>query len=92
MREKPIEQKCRRLVGRAGGWLVKLTWINGIPDRMVIAPPGIIFFVEFKAPSQKARPLQLARIRRIKRMGFNAYVVDNYDDFADLFERFQEAV
>ena len=87
--EKNIEQKSRRLVERSGGWLVKLTWINGIPDRLVLAPPGIIYFVEFKKPGVKARPLQSARIRRIKRMGFQAYVVDNYAEFVLLFERFQ---
>lgn len=89
--ERDVEQRSRRRVERVGGWLVKLTWINGIPDRMVLAPPGIIFFVEFKKPGEKARKLQLARIRRLKRMGFQGYVIDNYREFDHLFGRFQKA-
>lgn len=92
MREKTIEQASRRTVTRHGGWLVKLTWINGIPDRLVLAPPGIIFFVEFKRPGEGATPLQRARIRRIKRMGFHAYVVDNHEHFVLLFKSFQRDV
>jgi len=89
--EKDIEQKSRRTVESVGGWLVKLTWIRGIPDRMVLAPPGIIFFIEFKRPGEQGRKLQLARIRRLKRMGFQGYVVDNHHEFAKLFERFRRA-
>ena len=89
--EKNTEQKSRRLVERCGGWLVKLTWINGIPDRMVLAPPGIIFFVEFKRPGETGKPLQLSRIRRLKRMGFQGYVIDNYAEFEKVFNRFKQA-
>ena len=91
MLEKDIEQKSRDTVARAGGWLVKLTWINGIPDRMVLAPPGIIFFCEFKQPRGARKSLQSSRIRRLKRMGFCGYIIDNHDEFVRLFNRFQIA-
>ncbi|MGI9570246.1 MAG: VRR-NUC domain-containing protein [Desulfobulbia bacterium] len=81
MLEKSIEKRCRLYVRRCGGWLVKLTWIKGIPDRMVLLPGGVIFFVEFKRPGEKLRKLQDYRRKQITKMGFTCLVLDSYEDF-----------
>ena len=77
MRERQIEQKLVKAVKAAGGIAPKLTspGFDGMPDRMVLMPEGRIAFVEVKAPGEKPRPLQLARHRLLRRLGFRVYVL-----------------
>ena len=79
MREKVIEQKLVAEVKKRGGICPK--WVSpgfdGMPDRMVLMPEGRIAFVEVKAPGEKPRPLQLARHRLLRRLGFRVYVLDS---------------
>ena len=79
MRERQIEQKLVKAVKAAGGIAPKLTspGFDGMPDRMVLMPEGRIAFVEVKAPGEKPRPLQLARHRLLRRLGFRVYVLDS---------------
>lgn len=79
MREKNIEQKFVHSVKAAGGIVPKLVspGFDGMPDRMVLMPEGRIAFVEVKAPGEKQRPLQLARHRLLRRLGFRVYVLDS---------------
>lgn len=79
MREKTIEQKFREAVRNAGGLAVKFTspgW-DGMPDRLALLPGGRMAFVEVKAPGKKPRPLQLARHRTLRQLGFRVYVLDD---------------
>ena len=79
MREKNIEQKFAHAIKAAGGIVPKLVspGFDGMPDRMVLMPEGRIAFVEVKAPGEKPRPLQLARHRLLRRLGFRVYVLDS---------------
>lgn len=79
MREKTIEQKFREAVRNAGGLALKFTspgW-DGMPDRLALLPGGRMAFVEVKAPGEKPRPLQLARHRTLRQLGFRVYVLDD---------------
>lgn len=79
MREKTIEQKFREAVKNAGGLALKFTspgW-DGMPDRLALLPGGRMAFVEVKAPGKKPRPLQLARHRTLRQLGFRVYVLDD---------------
>lgn len=79
MREKTIEQKFREAVRNAGGLALKFTssgW-DGMPDRLALFPGGRMAFVEVKAPGKKPRPLQLARHRTLRQLGFRVYVLDD---------------
>ena len=78
MREKTIEQKFVMAVKRVGGLALKFTspGFDGVPDRIVLLPGGKVAFVEVKAPGEKPRPLQLARHRLFRRLGFRVYVLD----------------
>lgn len=79
MREKTIEQKFREAVRNAGGLALKFTspgW-DGMPDRLALLPGGRMAFVEVKAPGKKPRPLQLARHRTLRQLGFWVYVLDD---------------
>ncbi len=79
MREKTIEQKFRAAVKAAGGLALKFTspGFDGVPDRLALLPGGRMAFVEVKAPGEKPRPLQLARHRLLRQMGFKVYVLDD---------------
>lgn len=79
MREKVIEQKFREAVRNAGGMAVKFTspGLDGMPDRLALLPGGRMAFVEVKAPGKKPRPLQEARHRMLRRLGFKVYVLDD---------------
>lgn len=78
MREKHIEQKLCQSIRAAGGICPKLTCpgFDGMPDRMALLPGGKVGFVEVKAPGKKPRPLQRARHRLLKSLGFPVYVLD----------------
>ena len=79
MREKTIEQKFRAAVKAAGGLAVKFAspGFDGVPDRLALLPGGRMAFVEVKAPGKKPRPLQLARHRQLRQLGFKVYVLDD---------------
>ena len=79
MREKQIEQKLVQEVRKNGGICPKLTspGFSGMPDRLLLLPHGRMAFVELKAPGQKPRPLQAARHRLLRGLGFRVYVLDD---------------
>ena len=81
MREKQIEQALVREAGKRGGICPKLTspGFSGMPDRMMLLPGGKIGFVEVKAPGENPRPLQMARHRLLRRLGFRVYVLDGVE-------------
>lgn len=79
MLEKTLEQKFVTEVKRVGGLALKFVspGFDGVPDRLVLLPGGKLGFVEVKAPGKRPRPLQLARHRLLRRLGFNVYVLDD---------------
>ena len=88
MREKAIEQKLIKPVKAMGGIAPKFTspGFDGMPDRLVLIPYGRIAFVEVKAPGEKARPLQLARHRLLRGLGFKVYVLDNEEQIGGIID------
>ena len=91
MREKTIEQKFRAAVKAAGGLAVKFTspGFDGVPDRLVLLPGGRMAFVEVKAKGKKPRPLQLARHRLLRRLGFKVYVLDDESQIGGIIDEIQ---
>ena len=79
MLEKTLEHKFVTEVKRVGGLALKFLspGFDGVPDRLVLLPGGRLGFVEVKAPGKRPRPLQLARHRLLRRLGFNVYVLDD---------------
>ena len=80
MREREIEKHLIDEVKRRGGLCEK--WISGTagwPDRLVLLPDGVFAFVELKAPGENPRPLQRARHRKLRSLGFKVYVIDSID-------------
>lgn len=48
----------------------------GFPDRICLAKPGLIVFVETKAPGKTARGLQIKVHNKLKSLGFRVEVLD----------------
>ena len=93
MREKAIEQKFVAAVKAAGGLALKFTspGFDGVPDRIALLPGGKMVFVEVKAPGEKPRPLQLARHRLLRRLGFKVYVLDDESQIGGMIDEIQSA-
>ncbi|MDE6995033.1 MAG: VRR-NUC domain-containing protein [Lachnospiraceae bacterium] len=93
MREKTIEQKFVAAVRAAGGLALKITspGFDGVPDRIALLPGGKMAFVEVKAEGKKPRPLQLARHRLLRRLGFQVYVLDDESQIGGMVNEIQSA-
>ena len=93
MREKVIEQKLVAEVKKAGGICPK--WVapgfDGVPDRIAMFPGGKIAFVEVKAPGEKPRPLQTARHKLLRKLGFSVYVLDGMEQIGGILDEIQAA-
>ena len=88
MREKQIENKLATEAKKLGGIAVKFVSpsFDGMPDRLVLMPDGHIAFVELKAPGKKPRPLQLARHRLLRSLGFRVYVIDSVEQIGVMLD------
>ena len=78
MKETAIEKKLVQSVKAKGGIALKFVSPSyaGMPDRLVLLPGGVFAFAELKAPGMKPRPLQVARHRMLRSLGFKVYVID----------------
>ena len=93
MLEKTIEHKLTVAVKKAGGIAVKFVSpsLDGMPDRLVLLPDGLIAFVELKAPGKRPRPLQEARHRLLRSLGFKVYVIDKPEQIGGMLDELQTA-
>ena len=93
MLEKTIEHKLTVAVKKAGGIAVKFVSpsFDGMPDRLVLLPDGLIAFVELKAPGKRPRPLQEARHRLLRSLGFKVYVIDKPEQIGGMLDELQTA-
>ena len=80
MLEKTIEKKLTTAVKKAGGIAPKFVSPSfaGMPDRLILLPDGKFAFAELKAPGESPRPLQKARHRRLRSLGFVGQVLQGF--------------
>ena len=88
MREKTIEKKLADAVKARGGLVPKFTSLgfDGMPDRIVLMPGGRMVFVEVKSPGKAPRPLQEARHRLLRQLGFHVYVLDDESQIGGILD------
>ena len=81
MREREVEAALVKAVKARGGICPK--WVSpgldGVPDRIVLLPGGKVGFVELKAPGEKPRKLQIARMGQLERLGYKCFVCDSIE-------------
>ena len=84
--EKQIEQSMVKAVKNMGGIAPKFVspGFDGMPDRIVLLPHGLMAFVEVKAPGKKPRPLQVSRHGLLQRLGFKVYVLDDMNQIGGI--------
>lgn len=92
--EQAVEKYLCRQVHDRGGMCVKLNCYNGIPDRLVILPPGKdgkdgkCVFVELKADGGRVAPIQCAVHAKLRRMGQLVFILWDFsmvDSFINYF-------
>lgn len=91
--EKVLEKKFNALVkNRLKGWSIKLLPFNiaGLPDRMALLPLGRIFFAEIKTTGRPLRAIQKVIIDKIRKLGFNVYIIDNSEYLNEIIEKYAE--
>ena len=88
MREKTIEHKLTIAAKNMGGIALKFVspGFDGMPDRIVLLPGGHMGFVEVKSMGCKPRPLQLARHRLLRGLGFKVYLLDNKQQIGGILD------
>lgn len=81
--EKELEAAVVRRIKAIGGLCLKWTSpsANGVPDRIILLPGGIIAFAELKRPKgYQIGPLQKHWAERLKRLGFKHYFIHTESD------------
>ena len=88
MKEKELEQMLVAAVKNCDGICPKLVspGYDGMPDRMALLPKGHIGFVEVKTPGEKPRPLQKARHKMLRKLGFKVYVLDSPEKIKEIID------
>lgn len=85
MRERHIERHLVKRVKEQGGEVRKVAWPGrvGAPDRVVMLP-GLLVWVELKAPGKLPRVVQLREHERMRRMGQTVLVIDSIEMIEEL--------
>lgn len=82
MLESEVEKYlCKRVKKELKGMALKFVspGFNGVPDRIILIPPGRLYFVETKAPGEKLRKLQEWVKGLITELGFKVFRLDTKD-------------
>ena len=76
MLEKKIERRLRGMVQERGGLTYKFKSSEaGVPDRIVITPNGVVWFVELKTKEGRVSKIQEYQINKLKKAKANVRVV-----------------
>jgi hypothetical protein len=81
MTEKEIENRLCTLVRQRGGLTYKFTSPNnpGVPDRIVITPDGVVWFVELKTLLGHLTRMQDWQRIELEKRGANVRVIRGWD-------------
>lgn len=79
MLEKDVERAVCEYARSRGHLAYKFTspQRSAVPDRLMIAPGGLVYMIEFKAPGKKPTPAQQREHDRLRAQGVNVYVIDD---------------
>jgi Holliday junction resolvase len=85
MTEKEIERRMVKLVRERGGLTYKFTSPNapGVPDRIIITPAGVVWFVELKTTIGRMANIQKWQKEQLEKQGANVRVIRGWDAAKD---------
>lgn len=77
--EKTLERNLVCKVKELGGIALKYSsmYVTAYPDRIVMFPGGLLFWVELKSPGKVPTELQNIRHEELRALGQKVYVVDS---------------
>lgn len=77
--EKQYEKKLRLWCQKGGGECLKFysAYSTGWLDRVILMPGGQFYPCEVKSDGVDLSPLQKARVKKLKRMGFTVLIVNS---------------
>jgi hypothetical protein len=90
--EKLIEKTLAAEITKLGGWSFKLpcVYVSGLPDRLCLLPGGVIFFAELKSTGKKPTAVQKLIHEKIRRLGFEVYVIDSIEQLLKILNTYLE--
>lgn len=79
MQEARLERRLARAIEQRGGvaWKLTVPGRRGVQDRLVLMPPGRLWFVEMKTPGKRLRPLQTYRADQLRSLGFHVRTISS---------------
>ena len=88
MQERQIEIKLKCAVKDRGGLALKFVspGVVGVPDRIVLAQSGKVYFVELKAPGKRLSPRQIKMAAVLERIGHKVWVIDSMEKVKEFVE------
>ena len=90
--EKEIEQHLVRQIESLGGKCIK--WNSrstaGVPDRIVIFPNGVIWFVELKCATGELSLVQAYVLETLTELRCNCIVLDSKESVNEFCKRYSE--
>jgi hypothetical protein len=89
LRESSVEQVVVACAEARGGvaWKLNPAWTVGIPDRLVLLPPGRVVFVETKSEDGRVRKKQAWIHEKLRAMGFRVEIPWTTDEVRELFKQ-----
>lgn len=86
--EKLLEKKLVEHIKLNGGMCIKLlsNHMIGLPDRLCLFPNAKIAFVELKTTGEKPRKIQLYIHKKLRKLGFAVYVIDNMQSLINFID------
>lgn len=81
MLEKEIERRMCEMIKKRGGLCYKFTSPNnpGVPDRIVITPAGVVWFVELKASFGRLADIQRYQKGELEKRNANVRVIHGWE-------------
>ncbi|MBE16520.1 MAG: putative nuclease [Prokaryotic dsDNA virus sp.] len=79
MRESKIERDFCKYATKSGCIAYKFSSParRGVPDRLIVCPNGVSFFIEFKNETGNLSVMQLREIQKLRDRGQRVYVCDH---------------
>lgn len=92
--EKSLESYLVKRVKAFGGIALKYSnpTETGYPDRIVLLPYGITFWVELKSKGKHPRPIQNVKMDKLRSLGHKVYVADSKDSIDEILANHQNEV
>jgi hypothetical protein len=92
MREAQLERYFVSACRREGWKAIKLLPSEkGVPDRLVLTPGGLVFFVELKTETGRVSPAQREWHRRAAVLGTHVYVVKGRNEVDQWIETVKQS-